>query len=59
MAHPTSQNMLGCHMAGESTTSAAPTQQAKNLLYVVRSRGARETHQESLGNRRFRERPRP
>ena len=32
-----------------------PDQQTKDLLYVVRSRGAREKHQESLGNRRFRE----
>ena len=54
MAHPTSQNILGCHMVGESTTSAAPTNQAKNLLHVVRPRRTRETHQESLGNRRFR-----
>ena len=30
-------------------------QQTKNLFYVVRSRGARETPQESLGHRRFRE----
>ena len=25
MVHPKSQNILGCHMVGESTTSAAPT----------------------------------
>jgi len=32
-----------------------PDQQATHLLYVVRARGACETHQESLGNRRLRE----
>ena len=38
MVHPKSQNILGCHIVGESTTSAAPIEQANNLLYVVCSR---------------------
>jgi hypothetical protein len=32
-----------------------PDEQAKSLFYVVRSRRAREGHEESLGKRRFRE----
>jgi len=46
---------VGLPHARREHDKGRPDKQAKNLLYVVRARGACETHQESLGKRRCRE----